>query len=235
MEAIPPASTPDRELHALYDWGEGAGFEEVNAHRYEEPGTYTVTQEVLDENGEVIDVSTELITVTAFAKVGFSTTDKTPCAHISPDGLELEAREWGPCGARTSASIAPRSGVFYFEAKRLAGSSTIGVGTARTDFLTSIAAAPDAVGILPWGPVRTANQPCSGADGVNMRFPDAGFVIDYRGASPTVHVISSRDDGNGVVVRTSCRLNTDAPVFGIYAGERRTGLRDPPQHRRGTR
>ncbi|MET0339985.1 MAG: hypothetical protein ABW252_03250 [Polyangiales bacterium] len=221
MAATPPASTPELQLTALYDWGEGAGFEQASTHRYTEPGEYTVTQEVLDEGGNVVDLDMQRVTVTPFKPVGFSTTDKTPCANVSPDGLSLEARDWGPCGARTSASIAPGSGVYYFEAKRLGGGSTIGVGTASTDFLASVSAASDAMGILPWGPIRAANAACSGADSFNMRFADAGFVIDYRGASPTVHVISRTDDESGVAVRASCAVRTSAPVFGIYAGERR--------------
>ena len=220
MEARPPVSA-DEALTVLYDWGEGAGPEESSAHLYVHPGDYIVTQEVHDPSGAVVATTSEVVHVISYPAVRWSDTDKSPCSKVSPDGTMVESRDWGPCGTRTSGAIEPRSGVFYFEAKRVGPSGGgVGLATAAASLTDSVGSKPESMGILGWGPIRTGNAPCSGREMFNTRFADAGFVIDYRGASPVIHVISATDDESGVAVRATCTMAVSEPVFGIYSGER---------------
>ncbi|MDB4975690.1 MAG: hypothetical protein JWN48_4031 [Myxococcaceae bacterium] len=219
--------------NAQYDWGEGGGFEAQTTHRYKTPGTYTVTQKAGDGT-----TATATVTVSSFTPVRFSTTDHSSkggygadlydLIGISPDGTKVEQFGIETSAVRSDAAIAPGSGVFYFEVRRLiAAKRRGGVGIAT-------AAAPvDVPNGMPsyvlWngtapgtalyqtgdGTVATGSGTCSGQLAAEQA--DLGFVVDYRGASPKLMLL--QDAGGVTTVKATCSLTLTAPVFVYYGGE----------------
>ncbi|HVZ32218.1 MAG TPA: PKD domain-containing protein, partial [Polyangiaceae bacterium] len=207
-------------LAIRYDWGEGAGFEPRASHRYLHGGTYTVTQEVRDGDGLSAQASAT-ISVTDFAPVRFSTSDHSAIVFISPDAYELELRGWGAGGARSDSAIAPQSGVFYFEGRRLIQPAIgdFGVATATATLGEAPGASAQSMGALGWGPIQSAGGTCTGDAMRDSEPADIGFVIDYRAATPLIHVIQQGDSGMAAV-RGSCTMAVSAPLYVYYSAER---------------
>lgn len=203
----------------LYDWGDGAGFVTASTHRYLQPGSFTVKQQV-SGGGRPAQVASSLVSVSAFTPVRFSATDHGPHMLPSPDGLSVE-NKYDTGSIRTDDAIAPGTGVFYFEGKRLTNLSVggFGVATAAAPLNAAPGATPDSVGYQAWGPVSAPGSVCTGAATIDPAQTELGFVIDYRGASPLVHIIQRGGDGLPAV-RASCSMSVTAPVYGFYGSAR---------------
>jgi PKD repeat protein len=209
-------------VETIYDWGEGDGPTNVAFHRYGKPGSYTVRQRVRDASGKSAEASA-VVTVmpSSFVPATFSSTDRSPCIAVSPSGFEVELTNWGPCGVRSDVSIAPQSGVFYFEVERLTPQwrgGGIGVATREASLMEQVGASAQSMGVLAWGPVRSAGGVCTGSD-VSSSAHHLGFVVDYRAATPVIHVLQA-NEGAAPTLRASCTMAVSAPLHLFYSGDR---------------
>lgn len=211
------------DVETLYDWGEGDGLVPAKSHRYRKPGTYTVTQEVRGASG-LKATATKRVEVSEFVPVRFNPKDATKYARVSPDGYEAEVHNTGPEGIRSDGAVAPGSGVFYFEGRRLREGGvggSLGLATAAAGLVQPGGSPtyPETLGVYGYGAIRNDGGTCTGKSAVDTRRLDVGFVVDYRGASPVVHIVSEDDAGTALVVAT-CTMAVTTPVFIHYAGER---------------
>lgn len=218
--ATSTASEGDADLDVIeYDWGDGDGFETASSHQYEDAGAHTVKQRVTDENGLSATEELELM-VSTFRAVRLSETDKSPHVLIDDDGLiatQINHLAFDG-GVRSDTSIAPGSGAFYFESRRLGhqGYYGFGVATAAADLTQPLGSDTQSFAIDTLGHAQY--------NGATEGLPASeyiGFVVDYRGANPVVYSINSEEMSPGVfvsVVRRSQTMNVTTPVFAVYAG-----------------
>ena len=203
-----------------YDYGSGLELDEV--HTFVEPGVVAVRQRVTDAVG-AFDEATVMVEVLtpSFVPVRLSETDRTP----SPD-LELTEDRLGikvldlSSGARTDRSISSGEGIFYAEGRRLSAlvaDQYFGVVTAGAPLTVAPGADDVSIGVDTSGSIQFGGA-------VVTAFPSDqnehyGFVVDYRGAQPVVHVVLR---ANVDQVRYSATLNTTDPVFFMTGGSRRS-------------
>ncbi|HEX5655913.1 MAG TPA: hypothetical protein VFX59_01910, partial [Polyangiales bacterium] len=213
-------------VEALYDFGEGAGFAAAATHRYVQPGTFTVRQQVRDQAGLLAVSSSATVTLAAFTPVRFSATDRRENMRPSADGLSIENRSFadasGPGVIRTDAPIAPGSGVFYFEGALLARVSVGGFGlaTAAAPLDQGSGANALSLGYEAYGPLRNTGSTCTGASSIDGTQQLVGYVIDYRGSAPVVHYVQRAGDAPAVIA--SCTMAVSAPLYATYWSERAT-------------
>jgi hypothetical protein len=212
-------------VETLYDFGEGAGFTAAATHRYAQPGTFEVRQQVRDQAGLLAASGTQTVTLSAFTPVRFSSTDHRENMRPSADGLSVENRSFkdasGPGVIRTDSAIAPGSGVFYFEGKLLAPVRVGGFGVATADAPLDQGSGGNAasLGYEAYGPLRSTGSTCTGAAGIDASQSLVGFVIDYRGSSPVVHLVQG---AQAPAVIASCTMSVTAPLYATYWSERAT-------------
>lgn len=223
VSATSTAQAADALVETLYDWGVGDGFASAAQHVYRKPGTFTVTQRVRAQNGLSAAASVNVIVSTAdFVPVRFSQTDRTEGVGLSASGYDVEFNGWGGCGVRSNIAIAPGSGVFYFEGQRLTSQwhgGGLGVATASATLGEQAGSSAQSMGVLAWGPVQSTGGVCSGSASVDSIYPNLGFVIDYRAATPIIHVL--QQDASGVpTVQSSCTMSASAPLYLYYSGDR---------------
>ncbi|WP_236604772.1 Ig-like domain-containing protein [Sandaracinus amylolyticus] len=138
------------------------------------------------------------------------------------DRLRFEQRGGMYGGVRSDTAIAPGSGVFYFEAKRLitrTGAWGFGIATASAPLDAIPGANGQSAGLATAGQIQAeGGGSCTGP----LWFPSDdevyGFVVDYRGTNPILHVVL--DVFGTLEVRRSCTLAVTAPVHAIYGGWR---------------
>lgn len=221
-------------VEVRYDWGDGTGTSTTPVHTYRSGGSYVVTQSVRDEGGGVRLTQHE-ITLEGFRPVRMNPDDVSRHPNlagdeesnivISPDRMAIEVLGSAAAGVRSDGSIAPQSGVFYFEGERLIerqGFIAFGVATAAADLEQDMGTSPESFGVFARGGITTQHAPCRGITGPVSIAEDEnrhyGFVVDYRGTSPIVHVIASRF---GVpTVECSAALGVTQPLFMLYSGLR---------------
>jgi hypothetical protein len=211
VTATSTASAGDGAITAVaYDWG--SGFEAATSHQFSTGGTHVVRQRVTDDNGLS---ATTMLDVSAFRPVRLSTTDKSSHVTISADGLvatQINVLSVDG-GVRSDTSIAPGSGVFYFEATRVGklGYYGYGVGTATTSLSQYLGSNTTSIGANTLSHTYFNDVFMNGANG-----PTVGFVVDYRGASPIVHILSKQ--GDDTVENRVETLAVTTPVFAMYTG-----------------
>jgi hypothetical protein len=139
--------------------------------------------------------------------------------HVEADGVSAEWYGLSIGGVRSTRAIAPGQGVFYYEAQLwdVFDAFTIGLATAAAPLDQNAGANDQSFGVDPSGNVY--------ANGFAGRFArgsaNFGFVLDYRAATPIVHVIAAVADRPALV--HSQRLDAiRAPLFIYLAGLRRT-------------
>jgi hypothetical protein len=208
-------------ISVRYDFT-GAGFGASDSHRYADPGSVSVRQEVRDQNG-LIAVTSVSLAIADFQPVRWSATDHDPLVFLSPDRLMVENRGEERGGARSDRAIQPGSGVFYFEAERLAeypGEWGVGVATAAAAMDQQVGTNAQSLGIETYGKVNNAGATCNGSDDFSPVQRHYGFVIDYRGATANVHVLLEGGAPRSPVVQRSCATTLRAPLYALYAGLR---------------
>lgn len=212
-----------------YDFGSGAGFTDASAYRYLTAGDFTVVQKVTDVNG-LTNTAMASVHVDDFVPVTFSATDHGASVYLAPGLLKAENRGQFAGGARSNRAVAPGSGVFYFEARRLIASVGVwGVGVATAaapveslvSYETKILAQDaNSLGITTNGTVLTYTPIAGCSDQVIDSTNDHyGFVIDYRAANPVLYVIA-KDWSSAVAVRAICPTTLTDPLYIYYAGVR---------------
>ena len=160
----------------------------------------------------------------AFVPTRLSDTDRDPLATLRPDDqMAIDLYHRG--GARSDRGVAPGSGVFYFEGRRLSDE--------MHNYGFGVAAAGDSIVNF-----MGASDQCFGAntdgsmwyDGAwQGNYPRAlndtyGFVVDYRGVTPIVHFIanlSGPGGGTPSVIHTQAMPNVNTDVFILVTGTRR--------------
>jgi hypothetical protein len=200
----------------------GAGFDASTSHRYVAPGQITVRQEVRDQNG-LTAVASVALTIADFQPVRWSATDHDPLVFLSPDRLMVENRGEDRGGVRSDRAVQPGAGVFYFEAERLIpfpGEWGVGVGTANAAMDQQVGTSAQSLGINTYGRVNNAGATCNGSENFDPAQRHYGFVIDYRGATASVHVLLEGAAAHSPVVQRSCATALNAPLYMLYAGVR---------------
>lgn len=159
----------------------------------------------------------------AFVPTHLSATDRDPGLRIRDDGLAADFEEQG--GVRSDRAIPSGSGVSYFEARRLTDALDLyGVGVATdtvpvTGPSAFVGTNDQTFGADPSGAIRYDGAWVGGFDGALVdRY---GFVVDYRGATPTVHFIAV--DGSGpAIVHSQPMPAVTTPLYIYLAGTKRT-------------
>ena len=213
-----------------YQYGDDAEFETDAVHTFREPGLFVVTQRVIDADGEM---ATHSVTVDvdppSFVPVLLSDSDRSPFpeTELTEDRLGVEIIETDRAGIRSDRALQPGSGMFYFEGKRLTsllGEMHFGVVTASHALDAPPGNDAQSVGVDTRGSISW-----NGAFQESFRAAethDYGFVVDYRNASPVVHVIVQATDPDTREVREriaySASLATvTEPVYVFVSGQRR--------------
>jgi hypothetical protein len=143
-----------------------------------------------------------------------SDADRDPAIVLRDDHLAAAFYELG--AVRSTRSIAPGSGAYYFEARTMADQSGFygaGVAIASAPLTGARIGADD----RSFGLSSSGDLHFSGAR-VRQTAPvrTAGFAVDYRGATPRVYVVTAAG-----VVHVQ-QLPFTEPVFIYLAGERRS-------------
>ncbi len=147
-----------------------------------------------------------------------SDTDRDPDLRLRDDGLAVDFAIHG--GVRSIESVAPGDGVFYFEGHVLVddrGDLGFGIATASAPLLdTYVGATDQSFGAHADGSIT------SGGEWLGRRaaFPTTGLAVDYRGASPIVHVIVPGPSGAQVSESVALPAIT-APIHVFAAGSKR--------------
>jgi hypothetical protein len=147
-----------------------------------------------------------------------SATDKHASVVLSADRLGARFTGYGNNAVRSDRAVTPGSGFFYFEGRRniAKGNFGFGIGTATTSLSTPPGSDTTSFGVNALGFVW-ANGAWAGNLGGDQN--TYGIAVDYRGAYPTVYVITSNVvDGPGAVVKTMAMPTVNTPVYIIVGG-----------------
>ena len=202
-----------------YDFG--AGFAAAATGIFDTPGSFFVRQRVTDAYGFTAEsmVGVE-VAVPSYSGTYFSTTDKAPEVVVAPGGTTMTIETIGIAGVRSTRSVAPGSGVYYFEATipEMVNFTTIGVATSQAPLDQRAGENAYSFGIDTHGQIYYNGNYQGNFDNQNLNY---GFVVDYRGVSPIVRVITV-DNGSPMVISTIMLTSITTPVFVFVAGARQT-------------
>ena len=225
---VTSTATPGDAPIATIQYDYGAGLEADEVHTFVEPGMVLVRQRVTDSVGAFTETTVAVsIMPPSFTPVRLSESDRTPSPELelSDDRLGIRVLD-ARAGARTDRSISPGEGIFYAEGQRLSsllGEQFFGVVTATAP-LDQLPGEDDiSIGVDTTGTIRFNGSFVESfvADG-NDHY---GFVVDYRGAQPIVHVIVRANESPSSIVdrvHYSATLETTEPVFFLAGGGRRS-------------
>ncbi len=183
-------------------------------------GTLAVVARVVDSGGLATEVARSLQVGSAASGTVLSQTDRHPSITLGADRLGADMSDGGAHrGVRSTTSIAAGSGLWYFEGRRdaAAGDFGFGVATAAATLADYGGSSIESLGVNTLGGVWHAGGFAAGTPGGER--DTYGFVIDYRGASPIIHVIMSDTlAGAGRVVATVPMTGVTAPLFILVYG-----------------
>ncbi len=168
----------------LFDFGDGFGADAIGT--YTSAGVYTVRQRVRDEAGVQSD-ATLRVRVRDFDP-RIERASATDTVLLGRDDLSFSLTDSFAAGsARSIETIEPGTGVFYMEAEWFgpAGAFGFGIATEAHTLGSFIGGDGQSLGVDAGGSV-TYNGSYQG--GSRVRGTHSAMVIDYRGASPIVHV-----------------------------------------------
>jgi len=219
-----------------YDFG--LGYAAATSRNFTTAGTYVVRQRVTDANG-LVDSTMQSVVVTdpAVYDCRLSLTDRTPepDLKLTADRLAVKYETTGNAGARSACSVAQGSGVWYFEASvepwdcdradapeacatAHPGLMHLGVGVATSSLTMNPGSRADGIDINTGG---TLFQNGMFLGNFNVaRNTTWGYVIDYRGTNPIVHILGKNAAGADVILVTRT-LTTTSPVFAMVTGAKR--------------
>lgn len=146
-----------------------------------------------------------------------SDTDRSQSGvQLSVDRLSGEWLGLGTFGVRSTRSVAPHAGVFYFEATAPVDYFDLGVATAAAPLDRPAGAGQDGLSVNTEG-FYSAGQGLRDFDPQGATY---GFVVDYRGDHPVVHVFNgSATPGAHVVTQALDAISQ--PLFIHLSGMRR--------------
>jgi hypothetical protein len=158
----------------------------------------------------------------AFVPVRFSSSDREQVyTALSSDGLRIENRGDQLGNARSDRALQPGSGVFYFEAERLiatVGEYGIGIATAQAALASELGQGGASLGLYTNGTFVNAGAGCASFEGAAAAQRHYGVVVDYRGASPVLHVLLGSEQD--ATLACSVRSALSGPVYIFYSGSR---------------
>lgn len=202
-----------------YDFG--LGFGSATERVFQAAGSYLVRMRVTDTKG-LSDVRMMGVEVapSSFTGTYLSETDLATDILLGGDRLSLEVKSLDVRGVRSTRSVSPGEGVFYFEASipETFGLMTVGVATAAASLGERAGENAQSFGLDTGGQLYFGGMYLAGFDSSNLTY---GFVLDYREATPTVHVIMLAG-GEPTVVRSQTLTGITEPLFLYAAGMRRT-------------
>jgi hypothetical protein len=227
VTAVPAMNVGDAPITTTeYRFGDGGDFEPGAQHTYTTPGTFTVTQRVLDANG-FSATTTHVVRVTSggFIPVLLSDTDHSgldydnhPLLLVSEDRLGLEIYDSGVSGIRSDQAVFPGQGVFYYEGERTTDvlfDMYFGVATSNAPLNDYGGSTNQSVVASTEGRVNYNGATVDTFDGdASTHY---GFVVDYRGSSPIVHVVTGNQ-----LTSTVAMTGVTQPLFIFVGGRRRT-------------
>jgi PKD repeat protein len=215
---------------AEYRFGDGDDFAAAPQHTYSTPGTFTITQRVVDANGFTA-TTTHVVRVTSggFTPVLLNESDHSgldydehPRLLLTDDRLGVEIFDSGLAGVRSDQAVFPGTGLFYFEGERTTDElfdSYIGVATSNADLNDPGGSTSQSLVASSEGRVNYNGTEQATFDGANSaRY---GFIVDYRGANPLVYVVTN-DGGTGQLTATVPMTGVTQPLFIFVGGRRRT-------------
>ncbi|MBJ74483.1 MAG: hypothetical protein CMN31_24660 [Sandaracinus sp.] len=151
-----------------------------------------------------------------------SDTDKEATGRLREDRLALDIVLEGT--ARSNNVIEPGSGVFYFEGHRLVdviGNYGVGVSTALPDPTGMFIGSSDqSFGVNADGSINHDAAYQGGFAAFDQTY--YGFVVDYRGATPVVHLVL--DDGGAATVHHTQSLTGVTTPLHIVVGGRNLAI-----------
>ncbi|MEM9070803.1 MAG: hypothetical protein AAGE52_20005 [Myxococcota bacterium] len=219
-----------------YDFG--TGFGAASSFTFMSEGTFMVTQRVEDANG-FTDTASGSITVNAAPAIcELSRTDISPDPEIAvtPDGLAVEMTTISAVGVRSDCSVGPSaSAVYYFEGSIAPYECdpadapegcvdtpfqlmSFGVGTATLSFAGSPGETDQGFSLDTGGAYFYDGMFLGAFDRYSTN--TYGFVVDYRSATPTVHLITD-NYGSPTVTHTQALPEVTTPLFAMLTGGRR--------------
>lgn len=145
--------------------------------------------------------------------------DRHESVLLANDKLQARFTTGGHHAVRSDVAVAPGSGFFYYEGRRLNGTGNFGFGVASA-----------AAGLDQWAGAdnQSVGVSAMGGIGYNGSFTHFfggdqthyGLAVDYRGANPIVHVIvSSVVGGAGVYIGSVTMDQVTDPVYIMVYGE----------------
>src|SRR5690606_12987364 len=146
--------------------------------------------------------------------------DRGPHVALSAHGRAAEMRSLTSEGVRSSYGIAPGQGVYYFEATLAAPIDLFSVGVATADhpLAERPMGAADAFGLDTGGALYSYEGDYVGGFSPDTRH--VGFVLDYRGDHPIVHVLL--DDGAPRLAQSETLGGIGGLLYAYAVGLRRT-------------
>jgi hypothetical protein len=148
-----------------------------------------------------------------------STAPRDHSYNVVVSGSDLSA-EWKGAGTgavRSSRSIAPHQGVFYFEAQALGHFDLFQMGVSDdTADLSGGARGTMRVGVDPSGSLIENGS----SQFLSSSRDTYGFVVDYRGDHPVVYVIGDQGGGTALLA-TRAKGDVSNPLFIHLSGVRR--------------
>lgn len=185
-------------LSVTYDFGEGGGFSTDRQHVYRAPGYYTIRQRARDASGGV-DEAALAVRVESF-DVRLDPGSATARLRLERDELTAIFDEtFAEQAVGTTRTIAPGSGIFYLEGEWLTGlRGGNGIAIASASHTGELGSDDQSLSVFSSGSIFHDGI-YQGGSVLDPAERHVGIVIDYRGASPTAHVLYS-DDAPPVVV-----------------------------------
>lgn len=150
--------------------------------------------------------------------------DKHPSVSLSNGGLTATFNDTTPRSARSTISVAPGEGWFYFEGRRETGQGSYGIGVASASAPLDSGAGENSqsVGITTNGLVRYDSF---SAEFFNQSSSNEyyGLGVDYSGSFPIVYPVVTGQDGYRQVLSPIELTDVFDEVFIVAFGETRNG------------
>ncbi|CAM2009204.1 hypothetical protein [Acanthopleuribacter pedis] len=139
--------------------------------------------------------------------------DKHQSVVLSQDRLGVTFTDFGTRAVRSTLSVFPRAGMYYYEGRRMVDAGDFGFGVATSAAALDAFGGADnqSIGVHALGGIAYEGGFVSFFSGEQEYY---GLVVDYRGANPTVYVIVSATlGGPGTVVGQRTMTEVTDPLY----------------------